>query len=73
MKQLRGEAVIAGDIAHKAHLRIGDTLTVRVTVKSIDGPRMILTTLCLVGDKVVVSGEATAILPRRRKPPAETA
>jgi 3-hydroxybutyryl-CoA dehydratase len=54
-------------------VRIGDTVTVKVTVKSIDGSRMILTTLVLVGDKVALSGEASAILPRQRRPKDQSA
>ena len=48
-------------------VRIGETVTVRVTVTAIEGPRATLETLCLVGDKLVARGEALAAPPRRRK------
>ncbi len=49
--------------------RIGDTVTARVTVKEIDRvtSRVILHTVCLVGEEPAVEGEATVRVPRRRK------
>ena len=48
-------------------VRIGDVVTVRVAVTSVEGPRATLQTLCFVGDKLVAKGEAQAIPPRRRR------
>jgi 3-hydroxybutyryl-CoA dehydratase len=48
-------------------VRIGDEVTVRVTVTHAERTRVRLQTLCLVGDVVVCRGEATAVPPRRRK------
>ena len=50
--------------------RIGDVCTARVTVKEIDraSARVILHTACYVGGEVVLEGEATVRVPRRRKP-----
>ncbi len=49
--------------------RIGDTVTARVTVKEIHraSSRVILHTVCLVGQEPAVEGEATVRVPRRRK------
>ena len=51
--------------------RIGDVCTARVTVREIDraSARVILHTACYVNDEVVLEGEATVRVPRRRKPP----
>ena len=48
-------------------VRIGDEVTVRVTVIGAERSRVRLQTLCLVGDVVVCRGEASAAPPRRRK------
>jgi 3-hydroxybutyryl-CoA dehydratase len=48
-------------------VRIGDEVTVRVTVTHAERTRVQLRTLCLVGDVVVCRGEATAVPPRRRR------
>jgi acyl dehydratase len=50
--------------------RIGDVCTARVTVKEVDraSARVILHTACYVGGEVVLEGEATVRVPRRRKP-----
>lgn len=50
--------------------RIGDVCTARVTVKEIDraSARVILHTACYVAGEVVLDGEATVRVPRRRKP-----
>lgn len=49
-------------------VRIGDLVTARVTVQSIDpSARVILKTECLVQDEPVLEGEATIRVPRRRR------
>jgi 3-hydroxybutyryl-CoA dehydratase len=48
-------------------VRIGDEVTVRVTVLEASRARARLATLCQVGEVVVCQGEATAIPPRRRR------
>ena len=48
-------------------VRIGDEVTARVTVEALDERRgqATLATVCLVGGKAVVEGEATIMVPRR--------
>ena len=48
-------------------VRIGDRVTVKVTVTSAERARATLETLCLVGEVLVAKGEATVVPPRRRK------
>lgn len=49
-------------------VRIGDVVTARVTVQSIDpSARVILKTECLVAGESVLEGEATIRVPRRRR------
>lgn len=50
----------------KAPVRIGDTVTARVTVTAIDRKRnrVNLSTICTVGDKVVIDGEAEVMAPK---------
>jgi len=49
----------------KAPVAIGDTVTARVTVTTVDQAhnRVKLTTVCTVGDKVVIDGEAEVMAP----------
>ncbi|AAK25460.1 MaoC family dehydratase [Caulobacter vibrioides] len=51
-------------------VRIGDVVTARATVASIDteSARVVLRCAALVGDEVVMDGEATVRVPRRRRP-----
>lgn len=51
--------------------RIGDLCTARVEVVGIDrdSARVTLRTTCAVGDDLVLEGEATVRVPRRRRPP----
>lgn len=51
-------------------VRIGDLVTARVTVASIDqeSARVVLRCEGLVGDEVVLDGEAVVRVPRRRRP-----
>ena len=48
-------------------VRVGESVTARVTVKSIDVERghVTLTTVCEVNGKVVIDGEAVVLVPRR--------
>ena len=54
-------------LAFKAPVRIGDTVTARVTVREIlaDKNRVVLETVCHVGNKLVLEGEATVMVPAR--------
>ncbi len=49
----------------KAPVRVGDTVTARVTVTEVDRARnrVKLSTVCTVGDKVVIDGEAEVMAP----------
>lgn len=51
-------------------VRIGDVTTARVTVASIDeaAARVVLSCEIFVGDELVMDGEATVRVPRRRRP-----
>ncbi|OYX04876.1 MAG: (R)-hydratase [Caulobacter vibrioides] len=51
-------------------VRIGDVVTARATVASIDteSARVVLRCAALVGGEVVMDGEATVRVPRRRRP-----
>lgn len=51
----------------KAPVRIGDTVTARVTVRELipAKKRAIMETNCYVGDRCVISGEATVMVPSR--------
>lgn len=51
----------------KAPVRIGDTVVARVTVKEIfpEKNRVVLETVCHVGNKAVLDGEATVMVPVR--------
>jgi 3-hydroxybutyryl-CoA dehydratase len=50
-----------------APVLIGETITAVATIAAIDEKRrrVVLKTQCLNGDKVVVDGEATILVPRR--------
>lgn len=56
-------------VFHKP-VRIGDVVTARVTVAAIDEvtARVILSCECLLGEDVIMGGEATVRVPRRRRP-----
>lgn len=51
----------------RAPVRSGDTVTARVTVKSVDQEtkRVVVDTVCIVDDTVVIDGEATLLVSRR--------
>lgn len=54
----------------KKPVRIGDKVTARVTVASIDeaGARVTLKTEGFIGDELIMGGEALVRVPRRRRP-----
>lgn len=59
---------VAQSLRFKAPVRAGDTVHARVTVtKLIPEKRMIeLKTVCAIGEKVVIDGEATILVPARQ-------
>lgn len=62
-----GTVYLSQSLAFRAPVRIGDTVEARVTVTEIIPAkgRVLLKTQCLVGDTVVVDGEAMALVPSR--------
>ncbi len=63
-----GTIYLGQTLSFKAPVRIGDKVEARVTIAEIqrDKGRVILKTQCLVGDTVVIDGEATVLLPQQR-------
>ena len=61
-----GTIYMGQSLKFRAPVRVGDTVTARVTVTAIDPEkrRLTLETLCLVAGKVVIEGEAQVMLPR---------
>lgn len=51
----------------RAPVRVGDTLMAKATVKALSGDKGFVTmeTVCTVGGKVVIDGEATLMVPKR--------
>ncbi len=62
---------IRQDLNFKAPVRVGDTVTTRGTITEIDNDRrrVKLFAECRVGDRVVLDGEATAMVPSRERQP----
>jgi 3-hydroxybutyryl-CoA dehydratase len=62
-----GAIYISQSLSFKRPVRIGDTLVTTVTVTGLDEAkaRAALKTVCTVGGKVVVEGEALIMAPRR--------
>ncbi len=62
-----GTIYLSLELKFKAPVRIGDTVTARVTVVAVDRARrrVRLETACLVGDKIVLEGEALILVPSR--------
>jgi 3-hydroxybutyryl-CoA dehydratase len=62
-----GSVYISQTFNFMAPVLIGETITAVVTITAIDDQRrrVTLQTQCLNGDKVVVDGEATILVPRR--------
>ncbi len=64
-----GSLYLGQTLSFHKPVRIGDVVTARVTVASIDqaGARVVLRTECLVDGSPALEGEATVRVPRRRK------
>ena len=62
-----GAVYVSQTMTFKAPVIIGDTITAIATITAIDQGRrrVTLKTQCLNGDKVVIDGEATVLVPRR--------
>jgi 3-hydroxybutyryl-CoA dehydratase len=60
---------VSQNIQFKAPVRAGDTVTARATITEIipEKRRVVLKTVCTIGDKVVIDGEAVALVPNRPK------
>jgi 3-hydroxybutyryl-CoA dehydratase len=58
---------LSQSLKFKAPVKIGDTVVARVTVKSLipEKRKALFDTVCTVGDKVVLSGEAEIMVPAR--------
>ncbi len=65
-----GGVYLSQTMAFKRPVHIGDEVTARVTITAIDLARaqVTLKTVCLVGGKPVVQGEAVVVVPRREGP-----
>jgi 3-hydroxybutyryl-CoA dehydratase len=63
-----GTIFSGANIAFKAPVRLGDTVTITCTVREVDGRNVTLDCIAHVGDTVVAEMEARAIAPKR--PPA---
>jgi 3-hydroxybutyryl-CoA dehydratase len=60
-----GAIYLARSLAFRAPVRSGDTVRAAVTVKEIrpEKRRVVLATVCAVGERIVVEGEATLLVP----------
>ncbi|MGE5491856.1 MAG: MaoC family dehydratase [Actinomycetota bacterium] len=67
-----GTIYLGQTLAFRAPVRPGDTVTATVTVKSVvpEKRRVVLETVCRVGDTTVIEGEATVLAPSRPRPAA---
>ena len=63
-----GTVYLSQNLRFKAPVRPGDTVQATVTVKELQAEkkRVLLTTVCTVGDKVVIDGEAL-VMPTSRQ------
>jgi len=70
--ELPGPGTIFGGaaITFKAPVRLGDTVTVTCTVRTIEGRNVTLDCIAMVGETVAAEMEARAIAPKRPKPSA---
>jgi 3-hydroxybutyryl-CoA dehydratase len=61
-----GAVYLSQTLRFKRPVRIGDEVTARVTVAEIDAAKaqVVLKTVCLVGGKAVIDGEALVMVPR---------
>ncbi|MBI5107129.1 MAG: MaoC family dehydratase [Rhodocyclales bacterium] len=64
-----GVIYLGQSLRFKAPVRIGDTVHAKVTVKEVvvDKARVVLDTVCTVGGKVVIDGEATVMATSRAR------
>lgn len=64
-----GAIYIEQSLKFKAPVRIGDTVHAKVTVKEViaEKSRVVLDTVCTVGDKVVIDGEAMVMATSRAR------
>lgn len=64
-----GTIYLSQSLRFRAPVRPGETVHAKVTVKEVlvDKSRVVLDTICAVGDKVVIDGEATLMATSRRK------
>ena len=62
-----GTIYLGQTLSFRAPVRPGDTVTATVTVKSVvpEKRRVVLDTVCRVGNTVVIEGEATMMAPKR--------
>jgi len=62
-----GAVYLSQSIRFRRPVRVGESVTARLTVKALDAQRAhaTLTTVCEVNGKVVVEGEAVVMVPRR--------
>jgi 3-hydroxybutyryl-CoA dehydratase len=62
-----GSIYLSQNLRFKAPVRPGDTVEARVTVTDVmlEKSRVALKTVCSVGDKVVIDGEALVLVPAR--------
>lgn len=65
-----GAIYLGQTLAFHKPVRIGDVVTARVTVAAIDevSARVVLSCEGYVGDELIMGGEATVRVPRRRRP-----
>jgi 3-hydroxybutyryl-CoA dehydratase len=63
-----GTIYLTQNLTFRAPVRIGDKVEARVTVTEIirDKARVVLKTVCSVGDTVVIDGDALVMVPARR-------
>jgi 3-hydroxybutyryl-CoA dehydratase len=66
-----GSIYLGQTLAFHRPVRIGDVTLSRVTIAAIDeaSARVVLSCQVFVGDDLVMDGEATVRVPRRRRPP----
>ena len=64
---------LSQSLKFRAPVKVGDTVTARVTVKDVnpDNKRIVLDTVCTVGDTVVIDGESQLLVNRRAEVLAE--
>jgi 3-hydroxybutyryl-CoA dehydratase len=62
-----GTIYLTQNLSFRAPVRIGDTVEARVTITDIirDKARVVLKTVCRVGDTVVIDGDALVMVPAR--------